>query len=178
MLQSSNFLSHVGKLLPFSETACDVAVAKLESVIQKGKSKFKTRQGTPVHCKIFEKRSAEEKIPGSVVHIWGASTAPGIGKITSDDFSYLENPSVTYILVENYDERNFCSKGDSGSIVCSNNNRERYVNAISVLSGLFESREAETTVLQYLTYPIKASLEDLSKRYGKNFRILNEKDEH
>lgn len=174
LLDTTENLSPIGELLPFSESAYDVAVAKVKTVIQKDKSKFKTKEGKPVKCKIFEKKSAK----GLTVHIWGASTSPGIGKITCDYFSFTdEPPSYNYIIVENCNKQeNFCSEGDSGSIVLYNNSSEKCVNAISVLCGRFDPRGAAQPEAQYLTQPLKASLEDLSKRYGKKFIILNEDD--
>ena len=163
---------NIAELLPYTDGKYDVAAAELSSGSQNFDMRLKFRSGEPTLGSVFDSQTDKRRLPGLKVHIWGASTSPGFGKITVHDLSFKEDvPNRVYVIIEDDDKTTFSKKGDSGSIVCADDVRKQCVDAIAVLSGELTEREKATSRRQYIAAHLKACLKDLEERYGHPFTL-------
>ncbi|WAR23830.1 hypothetical protein MAR_037499 [Mya arenaria] len=126
----------------------------------------------------------QEKIPEIInelthqaVHIWGSESKPGLGKITIPEYfvNGLQNKLVVVEdkLFSGEDDR-FGKKGDSGSIICSDDIAGQHVNVYCMLMGSDNNAAVHRDTRErrrYLTFRMEAGILQLNQELGGRFKL-------
>lgn len=122
------------------------------------KGKFKTRDNIKKECLLHN--WSEKKFKDSfAVYIHGASTDVGTGIVTSPDL--VAKDMQPYVYIEDDDtDINFSQPGDSGSVICFDNDNETHISAVALLIGHLLDQP------HYIGLKLDFGINELSKRYG------------
>ena len=141
---------------------------------------FKDRCGTPLPSRLsmIEQAADIEWLKGLPVHIWGAKSSPGLGKILHPDF-YVEGMKRLVKIQDMHPEHNgeivpFCKEGDSGAIVCADDPDGEDVHVVSMVSGssnYIEKQSNPNIKGEYLSIRLKDGLLQLEEVHGDTFRL-------
>ncbi|XP_052252294.1 uncharacterized protein LOC127858962 isoform X3 [Dreissena polymorpha] len=118
----------------------DIAAALV--IIEIPEKRFKDTDGRPSNSKLFNFDEGDTSFLESLsVYIWGASSKPGHGKITTCDsktIKAMNNIVIEDITIEYYERADefkpFAKPGDSGSIICSENPEGKCIHVIGMLT--------------------------------------------
>ncbi|XP_060605953.1 uncharacterized protein LOC132758353 [Ruditapes philippinarum] len=131
-------------------------------------TRFKSECGKSLPRKDCEYEN--KQLDSRRVHLWGAVTAPGLGIITIPEVRD-RNHDKTYIIVE--DRANatavLCREGDSGAMVCADDDYGSGVEAISMLIG-----KDTTNPGKYATFRIDKGLQQLEKQTDSSFSLCQD----
>lgn len=163
----------------------DIAVAKVdESVLKICDTRFMDSSGECMVTRLHTLNSeADVKFLQYLpVHIWGAFSSPGKGKITIPE--YYVKTMEKLILVEDLEEmgddqaendkKRFAKDGDSGAVVCADEIDGGCVRVISMLSGSRNWQEIKSSPRlpqEYITVPLQYGIKQLNEAYGGNFEL-------
>ncbi|XP_060564302.1 uncharacterized protein LOC132723571 [Ruditapes philippinarum] len=153
-------------------------------VLQRERTKcltmFKDHLGTPLASNLssFENEADIEWLKGLPVHIWGASSSPGLGKIIIPDF-YVEGMKRLVKIEDRHpvDKEEivpFSKEGDSGAIVCADDPDGEKVHVVSMVSGSsnYEEKQQNPDIKgEYLSIRLKDGLMQLEKVHGDTFNL-------
>jgi hypothetical protein len=153
-------------------------------VLKKERSKcltmFKDHCGTPLASELssFENEAEIEWLKGLPVHIWGASSSPGLGKIIIPDF-YVEGMKRLVKIEDRHpvDKEEivpFSKEGDSGAIVCADDPDGEKVHVVSMVTGSsnYEEKQQNPDIKgEYLSIRLKDGLMQLEKVHGDTFNL-------
>ncbi|XP_053382547.1 uncharacterized protein LOC128546020 isoform X3 [Mercenaria mercenaria] len=117
--------------------------------------------------------------PGQTIHLWGAHSKPGIGKINIPDFHYPDGTD-SYIEIQDGSIARgkpnavLAEPGDSGAIVCMDLSNGKKVRVISMLMGSTNDTVAQKdpkVKRKYLTLPLSSGLQTLEQRTKGTFQL-------
>ncbi|KAH3711387.1 uncharacterized protein LOC127858958 [Dreissena polymorpha] len=137
----------------------DIAAAKLRIQPTEEPSLLDST-GQRANSRVYDYQNQDqvELLNGLKVHLWGAKTRLGKGKITMPLYYRSATSNIqTLIGLEDLDSdeasdaeessRVLATEGDSGSLVCSNTPRGIYIDAIGMLIGKQHESDAQTPSL-------------------------------
>ncbi|WAR31356.1 hypothetical protein MAR_033898 [Mya arenaria] len=154
-----------------SRTQLDIASAQIDDAqIRLCNTQFKDEHGYVRLCTLFDfEKDDLQFLDGMLVHFWGASTSPGLGKIKEHSF-HQENG--LHIILENRVELSepFCKSGDSGSVVCAFCRKKRLLIALGMVIGEFKEGN-DSTGNRYLALQLQAGLNQLSTLQEATYRL-------
>jgi hypothetical protein len=133
-------------------------------------TKFKSEEGirtTGKDC-IYD----ETHLSSRRVHLWGAVSTPGLGIITMPEIRHRDrNEDNVYLIVENRENSTTVMgrEGDSGAMVCADDDYGSGVEVISMLIG-----EDTKNPGKYATLRIDKGLEQLEKQTKSSFRLCKD----
>lgn len=159
----------------------DIAIANvLQKVSVKCETQFKDHEGVALASNLmhFEENDVLW-MKGLPVHIWGATSSPGIGTIIIPDY-YIEGMKRLVKIEDRHPvdlERSqpFSAKGDSGAIVCADDPDGQVVHVISMLMGssnFAETNRDNTVKGQYLTLRLCDGLRQLDWEHDTTFTLF------
>lgn len=94
----------------------------------------------------FDSLPPPRRLNGKIVHIWGAKSNPGLGKIFYCKFKRGNGPDGTLLKhvleITDRDKKFFAEPGDSGTIVCLNGKHGKHVYAIGMFMGKLHIRNS------------------------------------
>lgn len=123
-----------------TEIKVDIAAAEvLNKCLYNCTQKFKTMENCEAPCQLS---GHFHSLEGEVVHIWGATSKPGVGRVKSVDFSMGNGDNI--LITDISGESVFALPGDSGSIVCKTS-KDNKLEAIAMLTGSFKPQGKYTT---------------------------------
>lgn len=183
---------HVASLLaPVNIVAStmDIAVSKVHDEFKdEFERQFKDSKGIPNNSQLLQEGTFGA-VSGLDVHIWGAKSKPGRGKVASLNWynKTADNGMEKLIVIEDYspsdeeiddDEASgpttssnvntFARGGDSGAVVCADDPDEKHVTVLSMLMGEQYPRDGPT---KYMTFSLSAGLRQLGLDQDDNFEI-------
>jgi len=144
---------------------------------------FKTSQGEFVESELFKARTDEGQctmhtLVGTYIHLWGAGSNPGRGKITMTELHERERASR--VIIEDIGTREgqrLAKRGDSGSIVCADKPDGGTITAISMLTGAKSDSStncgADVEHIRYYTFLLEEGLDYLGKKHGTRFQLCD-----
>ncbi|KAH3711405.1 uncharacterized protein LOC127858961 [Dreissena polymorpha] len=146
----------------------DIAAALV--IIEIPEKRFKDTDGRPSISKLFNFDQGDTSFLESLpVYIWGASSKPGYGKITTCDSKTVKgmnNIVIEDITIEYYESADefkpFAKPGDSGSIICSENPEGNCIDVIGMLMGERVIKDPSNQKKQYLAFPLQHGLRQLA----------------
>ena len=129
-------------------------------------TKFKSEEGVPVTG--MECTYEDKTLDNRPVHLWGATSTPGLGIITMPEIRDRDSDK-TFIVVENRvgSATHLGKEGDSGAMVCADNDYDSSVECISMLIG-----EDNETPGRYATFRIDKGIEQLERQTNSRFELL------
>lgn len=154
----------------------DINVADITNDKHKSTCDLKLRDDNdkPMCCVLLdlESEKSEDSIP-ELIHIKGASSGISYGEIDTVRF-YEEGAPTNCMLAQDRKGVNkpFCKPGDSGSIVCSNDRRGKFVNVIGTVVGQYASREKGNS--GYLVLHLNSGITHLNQRYQIPFELCEQ----
>ncbi|KAH3747122.1 hypothetical protein DPMN_181544 [Dreissena polymorpha] len=102
------------------------------------------------------------------VHIWGATSAPGLGTLTE----IVDSANGDYIKIRDRQEgRPFAQKGDSGAMVCYFDARREVLYAVAILVEVMSRDEGDQNE-GYLAHILDIALQKLSIVNGYDFVFI------
>ncbi|WAR20346.1 hypothetical protein MAR_002184 [Mya arenaria] len=192
----------VGKVLSPMVGFHDIAVAGMHnSQLPWLDEKFKTETRDDKRCHVFDFKEDDDEtldyLSGLPVHIWGASSSPGVGRIAIEHcVSYGFGGQIcSGIIIEDrrYLKKPFSKPGDSGSIICSFNIRNDSLFALGMVCGEYkkqvtgpkqrlvdhalpvsESQRKTKGTGQYYALRIDEGLKQLSENHGGRFVLKDD----
>jgi hypothetical protein len=154
-----------------TEPILDISATEiLSSDVSKCDTKFKSEEGvctTGKDC-IYD----ETHLSSRRVHLWGTVSTPGLGIITMPEIrDRNSNEDEAYIIVENRDNSTtvMCKEGDSGAMVCADDDYGSGVEVISMLMG-----EDTKNPGKYATLRIDKGLKQLERQTDSSFRLCKD----
>ena len=115
---------------------------------------------------------------GTYIHLWGAGSNPGRGKITMTELHERERASR--VIIEDIGTREgqrLAKRGDSGSIVCADKPDGGKITAISMLTGAKSDSStncgADVEYIRYYTFLLEEGLDYLGKKHGTRFQLCD-----
>jgi hypothetical protein len=165
--------SIIPETVPFDSTEplLDISATEiLASDVSKCDTKFMTEEGvraTGKDCMYDETQLSSRR-----VHLWGAVSTPGLGIITMPEIRHRDrNEDNAYVIVENRANSTTVmgKKGDSGAMVCADDDYGPEVEIISMLFG-----EDSDHPGKYATLRIDKGLEQLEKQTKCSFRLCKD----
>lgn len=161
---------------PSTIRGADIAVAIiLDQYRSKCKQIFRTQEGKEVPCYLLADLKDLKQSKGDIVHIWGGTSKPGLGRIICCDYgvgvSSEERETGLHIIITDRHKQKFAEKGDSGSIVCKTSKTGDEVYAIGMLMGELVSSNSKSEAdkiseRRYSAMEIRYGIETLEKTYG------------
>ncbi|XP_060593507.1 uncharacterized protein LOC132747986 [Ruditapes philippinarum] len=140
----------------------------LASDVSRCDTKFRSEEGIRMTGKdcIYD----ETHLSSRRVHIWGAVSTPGLGIITMPEIHDI-NEDNAYLIVENRANSTtvMSKKGDSGAMVCADDDYGSGVEVISMLIG-----EDTKNPGKYATLRIDKGLKQLEKQTDSSFRLCKD----
>lgn len=134
--------NHIADIFdPFVMNGADIAAAEVLDQYRKScRQVFTTQDGVEASCLLLENLSDLQT--GEIVHIWGAKSKPGLGKIISSKYYFgncvdVDTSGHFIIITDKSNEQRFAQSGDSGSIICVTSKDGTTVFAIGMLMGAF-----------------------------------------
>ncbi|XP_053391902.1 uncharacterized protein LOC128554638 [Mercenaria mercenaria] len=118
-------------------------------------------------------------LQGHPIHLWGAKSKPGIGKVTVQNYHFADD-NDTYIEVQDGSvalgkpDAVLAKNGDSGAIVCMDESGGERVRVISMLMGPKNEIGSQNDLQvkrKYLTLPLSSGLRTLEKRTNGTFQL-------
>lgn len=177
--QPGNRLLYEGNLIadildPSLVKGADIAAAQIHKDYRKMcKQVFKTQGGKEVPCLLLSNFEDLKTSSGENVHIWGAKSKPGIGKIISCKYELsIDNARGYHIIIsDRHTDSRFSQPGDSGSVICKTSKDGKTLYAIGMLVGELISHYTDQGVNErrYSAFEFQFGLERLTEAYG--FRI-------
>ncbi|XP_053382529.1 uncharacterized protein LOC128549573 isoform X2 [Mercenaria mercenaria] len=159
----------------------DIAAARINSqCISSCDKQFKNmkEEKVPAELHIVDDRD-NTLLQGQTIHLWGAHSKPGIGKINIPDFHYPDS-TESYIEVQDGSIAKgkpnavLAEPGDSGAIVCIDESNGKKVRVISMLMGSTNDTVAQKdpkVKRKYLTLPLSSGLQTLEQRTNGTFLL-------
>ncbi|XP_053382540.1 uncharacterized protein LOC123540427 isoform X3 [Mercenaria mercenaria] len=157
----------------------DIAAAKINShYISSCDKQFKNIEEKKVPAELHTVDD-NTSLQGQTIHLWGAHSKPGIGKINIQDFHYHDG-TVSYIEVQDGSIAKgnpnavLAEPGDSGAIVCMDESNGEKVRVISMLMGSTNDTVAQKdpkVKRKYLTLPLSSGLQTLEQRTKGTFQL-------
>ncbi|XP_052252291.1 uncharacterized protein LOC127858962 isoform X1 [Dreissena polymorpha] len=146
----------------------DIAAAVV--IVEIPEKRFKDTDGRPSISKLFNFDQGDTSFLESLpIYIWGASSKPGYGKITTCDSKTVKgmnNIVIEDITIEYYESADkfkpFAEPGDSGSIICSEDPEGKCIHVIGMLMGYRAIKDPCNQKKQYLAFPLQHGLRQLS----------------
>lgn len=132
--------------------------------------RFKTPGDEHKCCEVlsFQETRNHDVFYEMPVFFRGASTTLGNGLVTSVNMG--DGNMQKFMQFEDVDQRTpFCQPGDSGSIVCYDDEKDDKIKALAMLRGILETPDSRNF---YCGIRLEDSLSELSKTYG-SIRILD-----
>ncbi|XP_060594372.1 uncharacterized protein LOC132748752 [Ruditapes philippinarum] len=131
-------------------------------------TRFKSECGNPSTRK--DCTYEDKQLDNRRIHLWGAVSKPGLGIITIPEVRD-RNHDKTYIIVENRANATavLCREGDSGAMVCADDDYGSGVEAISMLIG-----KDTTNPGKYATFRIDKGLQQLEKQTDSSFSLCQD----
>ncbi|XP_052819508.1 uncharacterized protein LOC128245409 isoform X2 [Mya arenaria] len=130
----------VGKLLPTDKHTIDIAAALIhESFEKKCHFMFQTEQGQEKASTLYDCNNDSNSLSGKRVHLHGAMTSPGFGKVSIENL-YVLNENYVGVLFEDRksgkgSNQPFCVGGDSGSMVLAYCSKDDELKVIGMIIG-------------------------------------------
>lgn len=135
--------NHIADILnPLVVDGADIAAAEvLDQYREICRQVFKTQGGMEAPCLLLG--NLGDLQTGEIVHIWGAKSKPGLGKIISSKYYLgkcveMDTSGHFIIITDKSNELRFAQPGDSGSIICVTSKDGTTVFAVGMLMGEFE----------------------------------------
>lgn len=154
----------------------DIAACKVdEEAVRNCEKRFKDSDGYPIRSKLFTGIQLST-LSALDVHIWGAKSKPGKGRISVSKVYHRTDESMkVFIAIEEIPEagvasEKFAKEGDSGAIVCADDPDGKFVHVISMLMGgkMFDRDDRKQ---KYMTFLLSEGLNQLSLQQNANFEI-------
>jgi len=160
----------------FTQQPLDIAVAKVdEEHAPNCERSFKSSDGRPQSSLLYEGEGQIPILSGLDVHVWGAMSKPGRGKISMGNmYQRAEGGGMdTFITVEDESDSDeevipFSKPGDSGAAICSDDPDDKRVNVISMLMGKNNQSSGPGF---YASFSLTAGLNQLNSGHTSSFTI-------
>ncbi|XP_053390980.1 uncharacterized protein LOC128553818 [Mercenaria mercenaria] len=163
----------------FVDGGHDIAAAKVNSNhLSSCDMGFKNDEGEKAPGELYNIGDTTN-LQGHPIHLWGAKSKPGIGKITVQHYHFAQDTD-TFIEVQDgcialgKADAVLAERGDSGAIVCMNESNGEKVKIISMLIGSTNetvSQEDPKVKRKYLTLPLSSGLQTLENRTHGKFQL-------
>lgn len=158
---------HIADILdPLKVQGADIAAAKIfDQYRDSCKQVFKTQGGIEVPCRLLSKLDDLIKSMGETVHIWGATSQPGLGKIVSCSSGIGSGDKKGHIItITDRSSKEFAHPGDSGSVVCLTSKTGKELIAVGIVMGeLFNSEKGKRR--QYIAMEILYGIKILEQAH-------------
>lgn len=129
---------HIADILDTSKlTSLDIAAARiLPDHRTTCQQRFLTEDEEEARCTLLRDFT---NLVGEVVHIWGAVSKPGLGRIQACEYNWAgddkNDSGYEVVITDRINNRCFSQPGDSGSVVCKMSRRGRILNAVAMFCG-------------------------------------------
>ncbi|XP_052760682.1 uncharacterized protein LOC128203341 [Mya arenaria] len=128
----------VGKLLPTDKHTLDIAAAQIhESYEKKCRFMFQTEQGQEKKSTLYDCSKDSNSLSGKRVHLHGAMTSPGLGKVSIEKLYVLDGNYEGVLFEDRKSGTNqpFCVRGDSGAMVLTYCSKDDELKVIGMIIG-------------------------------------------
>lgn len=157
----------------------DIALAKVLKACRKNcVVEFKDEDGISLPSEVFKFKDISPLF-GLPVHIWGATSSPGLGKIVIPVL-YMKEMEEKFMKIESRDSYDvsssaveFAKEGDSGAVVCANTPDGETLTVLAMLMGSAHNNEdtGTTEKQQYVCFRLINGLEQLQKEQMANVEL-------
>ncbi|XP_053389095.1 uncharacterized protein LOC128552108 isoform X2 [Mercenaria mercenaria] len=159
----------------------DIAAAKIhDHQVQHCDVQFKNSKNVPLPGKLHTKSSSID-LQDLKVHLWGATSRPGLGIIRIPELSF-PGTTETYMQIEDRNSyKRMAVEGDSGAIVCADDLDDKHVHVISMLIGSNTDKEKlkdPNVKRTYIALPIQKGVECLQMLTGGTFSLKGVNNDH
>lgn len=120
---------------------------------------FRTEDDNAMQSKLRSTKEIEI-LNGSIVHIWGHKTSPGLGIVVEKPLK-TPNGKILFVRDRNH-EHSFAEPGDSGAMVCYYDPKVEVLYAVGMLIGRCKSNGAVSSG-RYAAQVLDDGLRELSK---------------
>ncbi|XP_052244843.1 uncharacterized protein LOC127853982 [Dreissena polymorpha] len=133
-------------------------------------TRFRTEDGKSMFGTLIGLEKRDYLTKGTLVHIWGAASSPGLGIIEG----IMDVSGGLLITIQDrITGCPFANKGDSGAIICALDARGQTLYAIAMLIGTLQSRSSESHS-RYVGVLLEESFQKLALIYSSEFRLCCE----
>lgn len=157
------------------EERVDIAAVRIaKENVSECSQRYKTSRGEFANSFLLETAS-RRLLFGTEVHIWGAGSSPGLGKVTMVEVYRRVSGSLPNLVVEDIEdsEHRFAKPGDSGAIVCADRVDGEAVDVISIVLGMKIDRgQNDDRRIGYMTQYMEMGLRQLERQQnGEIFQL-------
>ena len=152
----------------------DISAARMNAPVDEESAKFKDTRGTLLKGRLHEYNEEEEDAicrSGQSVHIHGAVTKPGVGKITMPIVHKgLISPLIQVEDINADGAVHFAENGDSGAVMCVEDPERRHVHALGMIIG--DVSDEDSPRRKYLALPLSKGIQQIEMQTDSRLELM------